>query len=512
MTAGAEWLIVPFVLPLAAAALLLFVERVAPRAQFALGLAATLALLAVAVRLLGHAAGGSVDVYLLGNWPAPFGIALALDRLSALMLVITAAVALPALLYAGPRWQGRAPHFHAFFQVQLAGLNGAFLTADLFNLFVCFELLLIASYALLLHGAGARTLGAGFRYVVVNLVASSLFLVAVSLLYGVAGTLNLADLARKLPAIEPANLGLARAACLMLLVVFAVKAAIVPLGFWLPAAYRNAPAPVAALFALMTKVGVYAILRVSSVLFDEGAGPFAGLGQEALLAFGLATVAVAAVSAWAARRLAGLAALLVTMSAGTLVAANALPGGAAVPGAVFYLAHSAVIGAAMFLVADVIAERRGEARDRLVAAAALPHASLWGALFLAQAIALAGMPPFSGFIGKLGMLTGALGAPGGTWFWAVVLATSLVATLALARAGSRVFWDTHGTAPGAGPRPVAIELGAIVVLMGYGVALVVLAGPVQRFAAATAGQLGSPHAYVDAVLGARPVPMPGRVQ
>ncbi len=503
------WLIAPFLLPLAAGALLLFVERVAPRAQFAFGVAAVVALLAIDVRLLEHASAGQVDAYLLGNWPAPFGIALALDRLSALMLLLTAAIALPSLLYAGPRWAARAPHFHAFFQLQLAGLNGAFLTADLFNLFVCFELLLIASYALLLHGAGAKALGAGFRYVVVNLVASSLFLIAVSLLYGVAGTLNLADLAVKLPRVPAESLGLAQAACLLLLVVFAVKAAIVPLGFWLPAAYRNAPAPVAALFALMTKVGVYAILRVSSVLFGTEAGAFAELGREPLFAFGLVTIVVAAVGAWAARRLAGLAAMLVTMSAGTLVAAIALPGSAALPGAVFYLAHSAAIGAALFLVADAIADRRGELRDLLVAGPPPAHPALWALLFLALAAAIAGIPPLSGFVAKFTMLAGSVGAPGAPAFWSVVLATGLVATVALARAGSRIFWEATAPPPEA-RRLIPLEFAAIALLLAYAIAIVVLAAPVQRYAAATADQLARPQGYVEAVLATPPVPSPPR--
>ncbi len=508
MTAGGAWIIVPFLLPLTAGALLLWVERVAPRAQLAASVAATLALLVLAVRLLIASDGGGVEVVLLGNWQAPFGIAFALDRLAALMLVLTAAVALPALLYAGPRFASRAPHFHAFFQFQLAGLNGAFLTADLFNLFVCFELLLIASYALLLHGAGAKALGAGFRYVVVNLVASSLFLVAASLLYGVAGTLNVADLARKLPALGAENLGLARAAGGMLLVVFAVKAAILPLGFWLPSAYRNAPAPVAALFALMTKVGVYALLRVTTVMFGEEAGAFAGLGQTGLFGFGLATIVVGAVGAWAVRRVAGLAAFLVTMSAGTLVAAIALPGGGGIGGAVFYLAHSAFMGAALFLVADAVAERRGEVRDRLLPGPAPAQGTLWGLLFLVTAVAIAGVPPLSGFVGKFAMLAGTVGARGAPWFWGVVLVTSLIATMALARAGSIVFWDTQAPAPAAAPRVQPTECAAIVLLLAYGVALVLFAGPAQRFADATAGQLATPQAYVDAVLGTPPVAKP----
>ena len=198
------------------------------------------------------------------------------------------------------------------------------------------------------------------------------------------------------------------------------------------------------------------------------------------------------------------------MSAGTLVAAIAVPGGAALAGALFYLAHSAVIGAASFLIADSIAERRGAMRDRLFVGPPPAQFALWSLLFLASAMAVVGFPPLSGFVGKLGMLAGSLGAPGDAWFWSVLLVASLIGTVALARAGSRVFWEAEGDPPAAAPRVAPVELAAILVLMGYGAALVVLAGPVQRYASAAAQQLGTPSVSVDAVLGATPVPrLPG---
>ena len=463
----------------------------------------------LAVRLLIAADGGGVEVVLLGNWQAPFGIALVLDRLAALMLVLTAAVALPALLYAGPRFASRAPHFHAFFQFQLAGLNGAFLTADLFNLFVCFELLLIASYALLLHGAGAKALGAGFRYVVVNLVASSLFLVAASLLYGVAGTLNLADLARKLPALGAENLGLARAAGLHAAGRLRRQGRDPAARLLAPVGLPQCSGPGRRAVRAHDQGG-----RLRAPARDDGhvrcgrRAPSPGLGQDGLFGFGLATIVVGAVGAWAVRRVAGLAAFLVTMSAGTLVAAIALPGGGGIGGAVFYLAHSAFVGAALFLVADAVAERRGEVRDRLLPGPAPAQPTLWGLLFLVTAVAIAGIPPLSGFLGKYAMLAGTVDARGAPWFWGVVLATSLIATMALARAGSIVFWDPQAPAPAAAPRMQPAECAAILLLLAYSAALVLFAGPAQRYAGATAEQLATPQAYVDAVLGTQPVAKP----
>ena len=195
-----HWTIVPIVLPLMTGALLVLIEQRRPGLARGLSLASTTALLLVAIALAHRAhTDGAVQAYLLGNWRAPFGIALALDRLSALMLLLTALVGAAALLYACGGDDRRGAHFHSLFQFQLMGLNGAFLTADLFNLFVFFEVLLIASYGLLLHGAGVARLRAALHYVSFNLVGSALFLIAVSLLYGLTGTLNMADLALKVP-------------------------------------------------------------------------------------------------------------------------------------------------------------------------------------------------------------------------------------------------------------------------------------------------------------------------
>jgi len=507
MSGSGAWVVAPVLVPLVAGALLLVVESVAPRARFALALAATLAGLAVAIRLFAQAATGTIDVGLLGNWPAPFGIAFVLDRLSAMMVLLTATLAVPGLLYGEARFAGRGPHFHALFQFQLAGLAGAFLTGDLFNLFVCFELLLIASYALLLHAAGPRALATGFRYVVVNLVGSSLFLVAASLLYGVTGTLNLADLALKAASIPVESVGLLRAAGLMLLVVFAIKAAIVPLGYWLPGAYAAAPAPATVLFALMTKVGVYACLRVGSVAFGPDGGPLAGLGRGALFALGIVTIVVAAIGCGSARRLGSLAAFLVMLSAGTLVAAVSSGTSATLPGALYYAAHSTIAGALLFLLVDAIAHQRGEAADALVVGPPIAQAAPLSLLFVFAAAANAGLPPLPGFIGKLSILEGALGAGNVRWLFAAMLGGGLAAMIALARAGSRVFWKVSG-APAGVARLAPLELAAIGFLAACSIALVVLAAPAQRFAAATAAQLNAPRDYVRAVLGAPPVPAP----
>jgi multicomponent K+:H+ antiporter subunit D len=499
-----DWLIVPIVLPLAAAALILFAERLRPTWQAPLSAAATLALVVIAWGCVVAANTGEIGVYLLGNWPAPFGIVLVLDRLAALMLALTAVIGL-ASLAAAMRAGMHGAHFHAFFQLQLAGLNGAFLTGDLFNLFVFFEVLLIASYALLLHDAGGRALRAGLHYVVINLIGASLFLVAASLFYGVTGTLNFADLAIRLQHLPSWSAGLAGAAGLLLLVVFGVKAALLPLGFWLPETYGSAPAPVAALFALMTKVGIYAIIRMSMTVFGAGEMPLAGWGQPLLFLLGLGTILFGALGALAASRLGALVAYLVLISSGTLIAATTL-GVATLGGALYYVVHTTLTVAALFLLSHAIADQRGVLGDRFGSGPPLVQPTLLGLLFLAGAAGAAGLPPLSGFIGKVLMLQGA-GQTAWAWsFWAFVLGSGFFATFALARAGSGLFWKTHGAAMG---RPLQAGAGTALAILGIvGFAWVAGAGQASAYADATAVQLSHSQQYIQAVLGAPPLPPP----
>lgn len=499
-----HWVVVPVVLPLFAAVLLLLAERAAPRWSGAINLVATLALLAVALRLLSGAAAGEVAVYLVGNWPASVGIALAVDRLGALMITLAAVLALCALGFALSGSWARATHFHPLFQLQLMGLNGAFATADLFNLFVFFEVLLIASYGLLLHAPSARRVAAGLHYVILNLAGSAVFLIAIGLLYGVAGTLNMADLAVAIRALPEADAALARAAGLLLLAVFGLKAALLPLYFWLPSAYASAPAPVAALFAIMTKVGVYAIVRVFTLLFGAGAGGAANLVAPVLLPLALLTLLAAALGALAAARLRTLAAWLVVGSAGTLLAAVGLFSADGLTAALYYAIHSTLAGAALFLIAELVRGSRGALEDRLQGGAPPAQPALLGALFFAAAVALAGLPPLSGFLGKLMLLQGALPDSRAPLVFTVVLGAGLLVLVALARAGSRLFWNTGTVATGAVPSgPAAV--GPVALLLAGSVALSVLASPVRGYAAAAAEQLLAPQSYIDRVLGARQV-------
>lgn len=454
--------------------------------------------------LVARTDAGVLHVYRVGNWPAPFGIALVVDRLSALMLLLTQLVALPVLWYACGGWDAHGRHFQALFQFQLMGLAGAFVTGDLFNLFVFFEVLLIASYALLVHGLGRERLRVGVQYVVLNLLASALFLIGVSLLYGMTGTLNLADLARRVPQITGSDAVLLQASALILLVVFGFKAALLPLSLWLPGTYAAASAPVAALFAIMTKVGVYAIVRVHGVVFGADAGESGLLVGAWLLPLALGTSVLGALGALAADTLPRLAAWLTVSSVGTILTGFGLFSPAGWSAGLFYMAHSSLISAGLFLLAELVASQRGDAGGRLEPSSPVAQPLLLGLLLLLGGASVAGLPPLPGFLGKVMVLKASGGGPLQGWVWAAVLAVGFLALVALARAGSLLFWNVRpelaGAASGSSPRLVV----PTVLLLLAGVVLTVYAAPLKRFTDAAARQLTDHHAYGAAVLGEDP--------
>jgi multicomponent K+:H+ antiporter subunit D len=495
--------IAPILLPLIAGSVLLLSTRWSATARHAFSLVAVVAQLVTALVLFLSVREGSVLVYALGGWAPPFGIVLVVDRLAATLLVLTGVVACTSLLYAAARESGAAaPRFQALFQFQLLGIQGAFLTGDLFNLFVFFEVLLIASYALLLHGLTPDRVKAALHVVVLNLIGSGLFLLGVALLYGVAGTLNFADLARVIPGLSGADAPLARTGAMLLLVVFALKSALVPLGFWLPCAYGAAAAAVAALFAVLTKVGVYAVLRVYPLVFGPQADELANVAEAWLLPLALATMAFGALGVIAARSLRIVAGWIVLYSVGSLLVAVALFSAAGYAAALYYTVHSTLASAALFLVADLIAGDRTTAGDRLDTADAMPHGALLGALFFATAVTVSGLPPLSGFVGKILILQAAGGHPAVVLIWGSLLGAALVVIVALSRAGSAIFWRT--AAPGAGAsaeRPGLAALAAPAALLGCVVALVAWGGSATAFAQAVGRDLADPAAYVDAVLG-----------
>jgi len=545
MTVAANLVVAPILLPLATAAVLVVIPDRLRQAKATLNLVATVASLVLALYLLvavDDAAPRALAVYLPGNWPVPFGIVLVLDRLSAVMLVLAAAVALAALLFSLTRWQRASVHFHPLLQLQLMGLAGAFLTGDLFNLFVFFEVLLAASYGLLLHGGGAGRVRSGLHYIAVNLFASFLFLAGVALLYGVTGTLTMADIAQKLPLVPAADRGLLHAGAALLAVAFLAKAAQWPLNFWLPGAYAAASAPAACVFAILTKVGVYAVLRLWTLWFSASAGASALFGGSALVACGLATIAFGALGMVASHHLGRLAGYSVITSAGTVLAVVGLGRPALTGGALFYLASSTLAAGALFLVVELLERGRQMELDppspddpgvRLAPFAeprppesvnlddqqlvlvgrAIPGAlALLGLALLLCMLVIAGLPPLSGFVGKLAMLTALLedgaGARRGAVEWTLftlLIASGLLATIALSRAFISHFWTLQqGRAfrlPIAEGLPVALLLAGCVALAAGG-------DRALRYMRATATDLYQPDGYVEAVMATQPRPGP----
>jgi multicomponent K+:H+ antiporter subunit D len=514
---SAHLLVWPIVLPLAVGALQLLLGERRRGAVAALGAASCVALVLLAAALMLRVGTGEelAVVYRIGAWPARFGIVLVADRLSALMLLLTAVLALALLPCALARRRQPGGPVQPLAQFLLMGLNGAFLTGDLFNLFVFFEVLLAASYGLALHRPGARRVSAGMHYIVVNLLASMLFLVGVSLIFGVTGTLNMAALARLVPQV-PAN----TRALLHAGAAFLVKAAMWPLGFWLPRTYAAAPAPVAAMFAVMTKVGVYVLLRLSLLLFGDGAGAAsAHFGAGWLLWGGVATVAVGVVGMLGARELGKLAGYNVLVSSGSLLGAIGLQQPAVTAGALAYLVVSTLAIAAFFLLAGLIAPREdtdgasllepydptGMAlyadEDESHATVPAPVALL-GLCFLACALVLAGLPPLSGFLAKFALLAPMLEAGprvgvGAATLFTLVVVAGFCTVIAMCRTGIQIFWADEDWVFPAIRRG---EAASVVILLMLCLGLTVLAEVPLRYVTETAAQLHAPSRYIRAVL------------
>lgn len=538
----ADWIrhlpILPIVIPLAAGAVMLLLRESDRTPRVAIALASVLAQLVVAVALLCLTAGAipglwahDIGVYLLGDWPAPYGIVVVADRLAAVLLTLNAALCSCVLVYSCARWDRAGVHFHPLFQFLLMGVNGAFLTGDLFNLFVFFEVLLAASYGLMLHGSGAARVGAGLHYIAVNLVASLLLLVGIALVYGVTGTLNMADLAARAGHLAGTDRRFFEAGAAVLGMGFLIKAAAWPLNFWLPGAYASAGAPIAAVFAIMTKVGVYALLRVGSLLLPTLA-PAAFRGSW-MFSIGVATLVFGTLGLLTARQIPRLAAYSIIVSTGTLLAALGMPGVTLTGPALFYLVSSVLAVGAFFLLAEMIERTQPFGGDLLAVSQeafgpdddpptdlagddvglAIPSAMVFlGLAFAACALLITGLPPLSGFVAKFALLSALLqlpGATGSSWetwlLFATLLISGMAGVIALSRAGIQMFWGTEGVTV---PRLRLIEAGPVAALVAGCIVLTVQAGPVLRYLDATAVSLSHPADYIDAVLSQRPARPP----
>jgi multicomponent K+:H+ antiporter subunit D len=527
--------VLPIVIPLITAAVLLLLAETRRLRRLVITLSSTLAQLAAAVTMVWITTDSvpgiwpeGIGVYAIGDWRAPVGIVLVVDRLSALMVLVNSILALAAVVYSIGRWDRMGVHYHSLLQFLLMGLNGAFLTGDLFNLFVFFEILLAASYALLLHGGGPQRTKMSLHFVAVNLTASFAFLLGVAMIYSVVGSLNMAEIAMHWRGLSAEDHNIAETGAAILAIAFMVKAAGWPLGFWLPGAYHAAGAPVAAMFAITTKVGVYAILRASSLL-EDASTPFGGVW---LYYLALATMVFGIVGMLASRQLPRLVAFVVILSSGTVLAAVGSGKPAMLAPALFYMLGSVLATAAFFLLTGM-AERLRAAPARLEEVAATPPPSytafavgeppdpyspddevgvvipaataFLGLAFVCCALLVTGLPPLSGFIGKFALVAAAIGslpvpgAFGREWLLVIaLLGGGLAGLIALMRVGMRLFWSVTGRQT---PRLWISEAAPVAFLVLICVALTLAAGPAMTYLDSAAAALDDPGAYIRNVLG-----------
>ena len=462
-----------------------------------------------AVNYLIFASSGQISVYNLGEWTAPFGIVLVLDQLSALMLVLTYGLAVPVMWFASKEWDERGRYFHAMCHFLLMGLTGAFLTGDLFNLFVFFEILLMASYVLLLHGQGKARFQLGIHYVTINLLASALFLIGLGMIYGSVGSLNMADVARLMPLLEGDQHRIAVAGGLLLFTVFGIKAAMLPVGFWLPKTYAVATTPVAALFTIMTKVGIYAILRVNGTVFDDAISR--EILQYILLPIGLITSVYGVIGAMGAERLRRFIGFMILSSVGTILIAISLFNTLAWAAALYYLVHSTIIAAAFYILSGWITSQRGEFKDHFKIAPQMKQHKVVALTYFTIALMMAGLPPFSGFLGKVFILQATAHSPYQLLIIVTVLVVSLLSIIAFTRVGFVIFW--RATKPEDNPNEAAYAVyqalpeqapkrndKTIYLLLVGLIAYMVFAGPIQKYTYQTAEQIQNNVLYEQTLL------------
>jgi multicomponent Na+:H+ antiporter subunit D len=425
--------VAPILLPMATAAVMLWMGEGRRPWKVVLGIGSMLAGLATAVALLWWTSARGPVTYVPGGWPAAAGIAVVADRLSALMLVLAWILGPSAVVFSAARWHRAGVHFHPLLQLQLMGLSGAFLAGDLFNLFVGFEILLFSSYVLITLGGAASRIHAGTTYVVVSLLSSALFLIGIAATYAATGTVNLAQLSIRIGDLDA---GVALVLQLCLLTAFAIKAAVFPMSAWLPDSYPTAPAPVTAVFAgLLTKVGVYAIIRTQTLLFPES--PLTGL----LLWAALLTMVIGILGAVSQSGLKRILSFTLVSHIGYMIFGIALSTQAGTAGAIFYVVHHILIQTSLFLITGLVERVGGSTSLHRLGGLAMASPVL-ATLFFVSAMNLSGVPPLSGFLAKIGLLDAGI-AVGTPLAWVVVvggIATSLLTLYALSKVWSQAFW------------------------------------------------------------------------
>jgi multicomponent Na+:H+ antiporter subunit D len=489
--------VLPILVPLSTATILLLAPN-RPLLQRWIALTGSLLLLVSTVILFRRVEAEGIQVLQVSAWPAPFGITVVADLLAALLVVAVGVVgvAITVAAFTGVDPRREAFGYHALIQILLMGVSGAFLTGDLFNLYVWFEVMLVASFVLMaLHRTSAQ-LEAAFKYVAINLIASSIFLTALGLLYGVAGTLNMADLARLGPTTRTPGIDMVLA--VLFVIAFSIKAGLFPLFFWLPASYHTPPAPIGAVFAgLLTKVGVYALMRIFTLLFQTAPPALFTL----LLAMSVATMVIGLVAALNERDFRRILSFNLVAHIGYTTASLSLLNPAALAGGIFYVLHHIVVITNLFLVSGVLLRLR-RTTDMTGLGGLYRTQPAFSALAMVPIFSLAGVPPLSGFLGKLAILEGTFQA-GAYWVGGMVLVVGLLTLLSMGRTWSDAFWRPSAPAGDMAPPGTAL-LVAISGLSLVTVAITVGAGPLFELTSRAAYQLLQRDDYVRAVLGGAP--------
>ena len=488
-------LVLPIVVPMATAAIMIVGRRRAALHRW-MGLTGAIVLLAVAIAIFIRVNSQGIQVLQISGWAAPFGITLVADLLASLLLIAVGvvAVAVTGAAFAGVDPRREAFGYHPLIQILLMGVSGAFLTGDFFNLYVWFEVMLVASFVLMALYRTRTQLEAAYKYVTINLIASSIFLTALGLLYGVTGTLNMADVARVWPAVRTNGMDVVLG--MLFLIAFSIKAGLFPLFFWLPASYHTPPAPVGAVFAgLLTKVGVYSLFRIFTLLFRDGPSSLI----TTLLIMSAATMAIGLVAALRERDFRRVLSFNLVGHIGYTTASLALLTPVALSAAIFYVLHHIVVITNLFLVSGVFLRLRRTTNMHGLGGFYRGQ-PLFAMLSIVPLFSLAGVPPLSGFLGKLAVLEGAFDA-GAYWLGGMILFVGLLTLLSMGRVWADVFWQPatthdHGT-PGT-PLMIAIAGLTIVTL-----AISVGAGPLLNITSRAAEQLLQRNDYVQSVLARR---------
>ncbi|MCQ6276519.1 Na+/H+ antiporter subunit D [Bacillus sp. V3B] len=489
-----NFLILPIIVPLLTGILLLFLARHITAQRWVSALSSLVTVI-ISVLLVQKVHLDGVQTLNLGSWEAPFGITLVSDMLSALLVLTTSIVAFACIIHSfSSIGKDREKfYYYALVQFLIVGVNGAFTTGDIFNLFVFFEVMLMSSYVLLVLGGTKIQLRETIKYILVNVISSALFVVAVGYLYSVIGSLNMAHISSRIS--EAGQTGIITTIAIMFLIVFGLKGAIFPLFFWLPGSYYAPPAPVMALFgALLTKVGVYSIMRTYSLFFHQDQG----FTHQVLSVLALLTIVFGVIGAIAYSDIKKIVIYNIIAAVGVILFGFAVMSPDSLSGSIYYIVHDMIIKAALFLLIGIIIKITGTSDLNQFSGLIKRYPGLAWTFFLA-AVSLAGIPPLSGFFGKLLIIQGGF-SEGFYWGAVIVLLSSLLILFSIMKIFINGFWGTPRSYQGEDKVPVKTLLIAPIILVILSVLMGVGSETIYPYISQATDTLLNPDIYIDAVI------------